>query len=275
MRNDPTIENMKASRKEYAAILLLSLAALVFEINLTRLFSVAQFYHFAFMIASLALLAVALVYSTALVLAPVAAHRVRRRVVPGRAGIPARRPRERGQAHDQTQDGAQGWAPYKSNTRGAVALPLYFALIGFAYLLVEMPLIQRFILFLGQPAYAMAAVLAALLLALPYLLQPIFQVALGLSLPLRLALTVLLLAPVGLLMGAPFPGGLRTFLGEGERSPRLPWVWSINGAASVVAAVLAALLAISFGFDWVLRAGALCYAGAWITVMGIRRPPPD
>lgn len=183
---------------------------------------------------------------------------------------------------------------------GGAALPLYFALIGFAYLLVEMPLIQRFILFLGQPAYAMAAVLftlllfsglgsrwshrlpvrtwlavlAALLLALPYLLPPIFQVALGLSLPLRLALTVLLLAPVGLLMGAPFPGGLRAFLGEEERSPRLPWVWSINGAASVVAAVLAALLAITFGFGWVLRAGALCYAGAWVTVMGIRRSPP-
>jgi hypothetical protein len=37
-------------------LLLLSTAGLTFEINLIRLFSVSQFYHFAFMIVSIALL---------------------------------------------------------------------------------------------------------------------------------------------------------------------------------------------------------------------------
>ncbi len=184
-------------------------------------------------------------------------------------------------------------------SRFSFAFPVYFALIGFAYLLVEMPLIQRFILFLGQPAYALAVVLftlllfsglgswwshkiplrislvvlAVLLLALPLLLPPIFRITLGLSLPLRLVLTVLLLSPVGFLMGVPFPAGLRYFLKEEEHTPRLAWVWSINGAASVIAALLAALLALSFGFGWVLRIGAFCYAGAWLMAAGFHRPP--
>ena len=52
-----------------------------------------------------------------------------------------------------------------------------------------------------------------------------------------------------------------------RRSPELiPWAWGVNGAASVVASVGAALLALSFGFSWVLIAGALCYAGALVAL---------
>jgi len=215
----------------------------------------------------LALLAVAVVSSTALILLPVALAR-------------------------ETGGGAA-----QPQAKTSLALPAYFAFIGFAYLLVEMPLIQRFILFLGHPTYAMAAVLfslllfsglgsrwsdrlplkltlaalALLLLAMPLLLQPVFRLALGLSLPLRLALTLVCLAPAGFLMGVPFPAGLRHFLREQDPSYRLPWIWSINGAASVSAAVLAALLALSLGFAWVLRIGALCYAAAWI--MAAARAP--
>lgn len=221
----------------------------------------------------LALLAVAVVSSTALILLPVVLAR-------------------------KTGGGAA-----QSQTKTSLALPAYFALIGFAYLLVEMPLIQRFILFLGHPTYAMAAVLfslllfsglgsrwshtmplktvlaalALLLLVTPLLLDPVFRLALGLSLPLRLALTLLFLAPAGFLMGVPFPAGLRHFLQEQAPSSRLPWIWSINGAASVIAAVLAALLALSLGFAWVLRIGALCYAAAWIMAAAqapLRPGPP-
>ena len=163
----------------------------------------------------------------------------------------------------------------------------YFGLLGLGFLLVEIPLIQHFILFLGHPAYALTTVLFALLffsgvgsvlaqrfparltlgmlalltLAYPLLLRPLFAAALGLPFAGRVVVAVLVLAPAGLLMGTAFPNGLRRL--EARAPQRIAWAWGINGAASVVASVMAALLALSFGFSWVLVAGALCYAGAW------------
>jgi hypothetical protein len=96
-------------------------------------------------------------------------------------------------------------------------------------------------------------------------------------------LTALVLAPAGFLMGIPFPAGLRWALETPAHRPSsivsrpsIPWLWAVNGAASVVAAVLAALLALTFGFSWVLRIGALCYALAWFTVWapGLRSLSP-
>jgi len=184
----------------------------------------------------------------------------------------------------------------------------YFALLGLGYLCVEIPLLQRFILFLGHPAYAMAAVLFALLLfsglgsllsrrvplrlaliLLPLLvvgyalgLPALFEATLAASLGSRLAVTVVALAPPGLLMGIPFPKGLALLE---RRAPRdsdvlIAWAWGANGAVSVVASILAALLALSFGFSTVLAVGAACYVGAWITAEAIRilprggAPPP-
>jgi hypothetical protein len=175
----------------------------------------------------------------------------------------------------------------------------YFALIGFGFLLVEIPLIQQFILFLSHPAYAMTAVIFLLLLfsalgsrlseriplwaalavlvifliSAPFWLSRILSLALGLSLGFRLVVTALLLAPLGFLMGVPFPKGLHAILKPDGQSSQIPWAWAVNGAASVVASVLAALLALSFGFSWVLRLGALCYAGALVTgVVSASRP---
>jgi hypothetical protein len=166
---------------------------------------------------------------------------------------------------------------------------LFFTFIGFGYLLVEIPLIQKFILFLGQPSLAMTTVLFTLLLfsgagsltssRVPlhsslgllvlvlclYLaaLPALFNQALGLSLPLRLLLSIILAAPLGWLMGIPFPGMIRQVEHRGLQGA-VPWLWAVNGSASVVAAVLAALLALTFGFTPVLWLGAACYAGAWL-----------
>jgi hypothetical protein len=167
----------------------------------------------------------------------------------------------------------------------------YFALLGLGYLSVEIPLLQRFILFLGHPAYAMATVLFALLLfsglgslfsrrvplrfvliLLPALiagyalgLPLLFQATLATSLLARLIVTVVALAPPGLLMGMPFPKGMALLE---QRAPALiAWAWGINGATSVVASIMAALLALSFGFSIVLVLGATCYIGAWILLL--------
>ncbi len=180
---------------------------------------------------------------------------------------------------------------------------LYFGLLGMAFLLVEMPLLQRFILYLGQPAYAFTLVLFSLLFfsglgsrmsarlrlqhalsllvgmlaLLPLWLPRLFALSLGLPLALRLGLAVLVLAPCGFLMGIPFPAGIRHMtprLGRQASPLEIAWVWAVNGAASVLASILAAWLALSFGFAQTLYAGAACYAGAWLTAWAWRDAPP-
>jgi hypothetical protein len=177
----------------------------------------------------------------------------------------------------------------------------YFALLGLGYLCVEIPLLQQFILFLGYPAYAMATVLFALLLfsgvgsllsdrvplrlvliLLPLLvlgyalgLPILFEATLAASLEVRLVVAVVALAPPGLLMGIPFPKGLALLEQRGSEPAHvlIAWAWGVNGAVSVVASILAALLALSFGFSTVLMVGAACYVGAWV-VEGIIRVRP-
>jgi hypothetical protein len=188
---------------------------------------------------------------------------------------------------------ARGQVKRKGNLGATLG---YFALLGMGYLCVEIPLLQQFILFLGHPAYALATVLFALLLfsglgsllsrraplrlvliALPALvggyalgLPVLFDATLAAPLELRLLIAVAALAPPGLLMGMPFPKGL-ALLERGD-SAIVAWAWGVNGAISVVASILAALLALSFGFFVVLAVGASCYVGAGITAAVLRAP---
>jgi hypothetical protein len=165
----------------------------------------------------------------------------------------------------------------------------YFGLIGLGFLFIEIPLIQGWILLLGQPIYAFSAVVLTLLffsgigsalaraawlprratLALlvllaaltPALRSWLVPLALGWSLLGRLGFVFLSLAPLATLMGLPFPLGLAWLE---TRAPRLvPWAWAVNGCASVLAAVLANLVALSYGFSAVLLLGAAAYAGAF------------
>jgi hypothetical protein len=204
----------------------------------------------------LALLAVALLSSAVLILLPLALRQRRR---------------ERG-----------------AEPVGRVAL--YFGALGLGFLFVEIPLMQRFIQFLGQPIYAFTAVLASVLLfsglgslaatrlsgrwtlpllvlailLYPWALPPLFRALLGAPLAVRLVTTAASLAPLGFLMGIPFPTGLAWLR---QRGPRLvPWAWAINGCASVLASISAVVLALSFGFSWVLVAAALAYTIAWFAL---------
>jgi hypothetical protein len=186
----------------------------------------------------------------------------------------------------------------RADARPRLVYPLYFGLIGLAFMMVEIPMIQRFILFLGHPAYALTVILFSiltssalgsrsssrfplrvsmgtlvlLLLAAPVLLPWIFEMSLGQPLGVRMAITALVIAPAGFLMGIPLPGGIRWMVEQQDfqdmgNVSQIPWIWGVNGAASVVSSVLAALIALSFGFDWVLRIGALVYGLALLTVM--------
>jgi hypothetical protein len=166
----------------------------------------------------------------------------------------------------------------------------YFALLGLGFLFVEIPLVQRLILFVGKPAYALAVALFGLLLfsglgsvlssrapwrgallalavaalVYPMVLPGLFRWALGWPLTGRFVVGALSLAPLGVLMGMPFPKGMDWLR---RSAPGLiPWAWGVNGAVSVVASVLASLLALSAGFSVVLVAGALCYGLALVVV---------
>ncbi len=166
----------------------------------------------------------------------------------------------------------------------------YFALLGLAFLFVEIPLIQRWILVLGQPVYAFAVVVAALLtfsglgsamarsdrlpkrggfailvlltFSLPFWATRLMDLTLGWPTWARVVMAVFSLAPLGFLLGLPFPLGLAWL---NQRAPHMtPWAWAINGCASVVASVLAAILALSHGFTLVMLLGGSAYAGAFL-----------
>ncbi len=175
---------------------------------------------------------------------------------------------------------------------GGRAWAVYFAFLGVGYLFVEIPLIQRFVLFLDRPVYAFAVVLFALLVAsgvgsslsdrlpprtalallavvivvFPLLLPVVFQTFLGVDLTLRVLLSLVLIAPVGFLMGIPFPRGLAYL---GARAPGwVPLAWGINGCASVVSSILATIGALTWGFSAVLFAGAVVYSLAALICPG-------
>ena len=166
---------------------------------------------------------------------------------------------------------------------------VYFACLGLAFLFVEVPLAQRFILVLDQPVIALAVVLFAILLfsglgsltvrrwpmrrglgvlviavaLYPYLLGSISDLILGGSEWQRILLTIICIAPLGYLMGLPFAGGLQIV--ERFEARLVPWAWAINGTFSVISSVLAVMVALSWGFSAVLWLGAAFYALAWIS----------
>jgi hypothetical protein len=171
----------------------------------------------------------------------------------------------------------------------------YFALLGLGFLFVEIPLLQRFILYLGQPAYAFAVVTSALLVAAgvgsgylssrlslrlvlplitllaiiyPLLLPHLFDATLRLPFAGRVVVTVIALFPLGALLGIPFPRGLTLVA---KTAPELtPWVWAVNGCASVISAVLAAIIALTWGFSVVLWCAAVAYGLAGVMIVSMR-----
>ena len=102
------------------------------------------------------------------------------------------------------------------------------------------------------------------LLALPL----IFERLLALPDAAKIAIALLLIAPLAVFMGMPFPLGLGHV---GARSEAfIPWAWGINGCASVLSAILAALLAMHVGFTGVVTIATILYlvapallAGSW------------
>ena len=176
---------------------------------------------------------------------------------------------------------------------GAVAAIGYFFALGLGFMLVEVGLLQRTMLYLGHPALALSVVLSTLLVAaglgarttqaiplehsgaalrtrllwilaatvvVAFAWPPLFEALLFLPRAGRVLVTVLVLVPVGFLLGQAMPLGLRRL--AAGREALLPWAWSVNGGASVFGSVLAMTIAINNGYTATLLAGAVVYGVA-------------
>jgi len=180
---------------------------------------------------------------------------------------------------------------------------MYFAALGLGFLFMEIAFIQRITLYLGHPLYAVAVVLsgflifagigsrasawltarlgavlslrlavaALIVLALAYL--PLFPTLISTAGPtatwLRIVFTIALIAPLAFAMGLPFPLGLAAL--SAGRAHLVPWAWGINGCASVISAALATVIAIEFGFSFVVFAATGLYV---VAAVGFPEEPP-
>src|SRR3984885_2276651 len=200
----------------------------------------------------------------------------------------------------------------RSRTKRHSPLPLlYFVAVGLGYILVEIAFIQRFVLFLGHPTYALTVVIFLLMLSsgagswfsrswlprteLAWMPITLVTVALlldvvflphwlaswvGLGFYYRLLVSAMLLAPLGFVMGMPFPTGLRALAAgpdpgfstaTANDDNAVEWAWAMNASASVLGSVLAMVIAIQFGLTVTLACGVVAYSLALVLLPALRR----
>jgi hypothetical protein len=174
---------------------------------------------------------------------------------------------------------------------------MYFGTLGAGFMLLEVALLQRFVLLLGHPVYSLTVTLFSLLLGtglgsflsrrvpagrvkavamrmlvavagvaiLAALLLPrIIDLAIAWPLPMRVLVAAALLVPTGILLGIPLPAGMR--LVAVHRPEIVPWGWGMNGAFSVVGATVAVFVAMNWGFSVTLSIAGLAYVAAAATL---------
>ena len=184
---------------------------------------------------------------------------------------------------------------------GAVGL-LFFASIGFGYILVEIGMLQRLIIFLGHPIYSITVVIFSMLLAsgigamvssawtrggrlkpahiavlmsvLALLLLFVIYMQPGIlsgfeknGIYTRIGVSLLFLMPLGFFMGLPFPFGMS--LTSTLYKEHTPWFWAVNGAASVMSSVLSICISITWGFTATLTVGLIFYLAAFVTLLAL------
>jgi hypothetical protein len=181
----------------------------------------------------------------------------------------------------------------------------YFVALGFGFIMVEIALLQRYLLFLGEPIYTYAVVLAGLLIftgagsyaagkwvgdldhtlrrvlvsavavvLIMSLVTPlVFRAFLGLIIFWRITIALLLVAPLGFVLGMPFPLGLRLAM---QRSSALgSWAWGVNGFFTVIGTILALMLGMMIGFRLVLLLASGCYLAGLLALSRLSKLPSD
>ena len=173
---------------------------------------------------------------------------------------------------------------------------VYFSGLGCGFIMIEIVMIQMFSLLLGEPVYTFAIVLAALLLftglgaylsgrfPIPeknirvavtalaallllasFFLPSLLRTATALPMAGRVILSIVLIFPFGLLLGTPFPSGIRII--EKQSPALIPWAWGVNGFFTVVGSVLALILSMMIGFQAVIWIAVGIYLmSMWVMV---------
>jgi hypothetical protein len=176
---------------------------------------------------------------------------------------------------------------------------LYFSLLGAGYIIIEICLIQKFTLFLGQPVYTMLTVISSMLLfsgigsvlsdkiiklsgnniRFIFIAIAALTVAIGLfndqifllfarsEIIIRVIISVLLIAPLAFTLGIPFPYGMSLI--EDKRKDIVAYSWGVNGFFSVIGSISAVMLSMSYGFQFVFILSAVLYLTAMITAYSI------
>jgi hypothetical protein len=182
--------------------------------------------------------------------------------------------------------------------KGSLTALTFFVFIGAGYILIQVALIQKFVLFLGHPTYALTVIIFSMLLSsgigsfasrqivkgdplrlgrvllvivaavvlLSFLVAPVTEGGVALAFPIKVLISVSLISPAGFAMGMPFPSGL-TLL-ETYMPASVRWAWAINAASSVMGSAAAMFLAIYLGLHMTLLIGGLLYLGAVVVVVG-------
>jgi hypothetical protein len=173
----------------------------------------------------------------------------------------------------------------------------YFAALGAGFMLLEVALLQRFVLLLGHPVYSLTVTLFSLLLGtgigsflsrriatarvkivalrtlgavvglaiLSTVLLPAFvDAAIRWPLPARIAAAALVMILTGVMLGVPLPSGMR--LVALSQPDIVPWAWGLNGAFSVVGASSAVFIAMNWGFSATFAMAALVYGVATLAL---------
>ncbi len=185
--------------------------------------------------------------------------------------------------------------------KGVISFLWYFLCLGAGYILIQVALIQKFVLLLGHPTYALTVIVFSMLVAsgagsyfsrsvvggndsnlirvlvsiavavtlLAFASAPLASAAAGWPLGAKMALTALVIAPAAFLMGMPFPSGLRRL--EHLHAPSVRWAWSLNAAASVLGSAGAIFLAIYIGLRATLLVGGAMYLCALAVIMLTRK----
>lgn len=179
---------------------------------------------------------------------------------------------------------------------GSARTLLFFLFIGAGYILIQVALIQKFVLFLGHPTYALTVIIFSMLvssgtgsfvsrrlvkgdpgrlgfvlvvivgaiLLLSAVVTPIVESGVALPFAVRVLVSILLISPVGFAMGMPFPTGLALL--ERIMPASVRWAWAINAASSVMGSAAAMFLAIYLGLQLTLVIGGLFYFAAWVSM---------
>jgi hypothetical protein len=187
------------------------------------------------------------------------------------------------------------------NGRPIFTLAAFFLSIGCGFMFIEVSQMQRLIIFLGHPTYGLSVILFSLLLSsglgsywadrvspgksrilLVLLLVAVALVGL-ISSPIcrhfesqpfaiRFALAVGLMSPAGFTMGFPFPLGMKC--ATARVSSATPWLWGMNGAASVCASIVSVLVSLLWGISTAYATGFVCYVIAFLLFMRMLKQAP-